>query len=380
MRPRLALRAARSESSISRERYTARLSLSSIAFWRSSERLDRTVGRLLRDRVVVATASGRWGPPAARRRTRVPRGPRASARSRPCRGSCARATGRGRGSPRSRSPGCPRPGGPRGCARARDRAAEAGRPSRARSPCGRRPRPPRSCTRVRYENPRTVWVRARFGARSVALRAASSDAAPSPRDERISARRAHASASFGSSVDGLLEALPRALEVELRLLCVGERDQRRRRLRVGRDGLLRRGERLVGSVRRHLDDRLQGEGVGVLRSASGPGRGPCRVLHAARGEEERRAVGEELGPERRRALEARTPSSRLAAPADSRPWPAGRARRSPGFAYRTGQVVERPLDGVLGVHRDGAHRRASLARPRPTWPASRSRPPASVSA
>ena len=74
MRPRLALRAARSESSSSRERYTARLSLSSIAFCEVLERLDRTVGRSASRSRRRARASGRSGPPASRRRTRARRG------------------------------------------------------------------------------------------------------------------------------------------------------------------------------------------------------------------------------------------------------------------------------------------------------------------
>ena len=61
------------------------------------ERLDRTVGRLLRDRVVEP---GRGVVRVGLLRDvvlAVDQADRASARSRPCRGSCARATGRGRG-------------------------------------------------------------------------------------------------------------------------------------------------------------------------------------------------------------------------------------------------------------------------------------------
>ena len=241
-------------------------------------------------------------------------------------------------------------------------------------------------TRVRCANPRTDCVRARFGASSVALRAASRAPSRFPSDERISASRAQARASLGSSCDGLLQARAGALQVERGLLRVGEGDLRGRRLRVGRDRPAGQREGLVVLVPRHGHDRLQREGVAVvLGQLQGLVEVLAGLLDAARGQEERGPVGEEprvadLGG--RDALEAgEGPVEVALAPGVGGlvdlGLPGGALPQLAGLHGEDREVVERPLHGVLGAHRD---RRARVRRPCGAvadWPPVSSRLPAS---
>ena len=131
----------------------------------------------------------------------------------------------------------------------------------------------------------------------------------------------------GVELDRLLEARACRFEVELRLLRVGQRDLCGGRLRVGGDRLLGAGESRVRTVGRHGDDRLQGEGVGVVRvRLQRLGDVLARVLDAAGGELGGGALGEAVG---RTGLQDR-------------------------------RVVERPLNGVERLGAQGHGGGASL--------------------
>ena len=176
-------------------------------------------------------------------------------------------------------------------------------------------------------------MRARFGSRLGRLLRRLERAAPSSEGRADLGEAGPRERVRRVELHRLLEALARALEVELRLLGVGQGDLRGGRLRGGGDGLAGRREGRVGTVRRHLDDRLEGEGVGVVRvRLQGLVEVLARVLHAAGGEPGGRALGGALG----------------------------RARRA-GLRGEDGRVVERPLDGVERARPQGDRGRASLA-------------------
>ena len=174
----------------------------------------------------------------------------------------------------------------------------------------------------------------------------------------------------GLERDGLLEARAGALEVEGGLLRVGQGDLRGRRLRVGRDRAAGQRQGLVVLGPRHGDDRLQREGVGVvLGQLQGLVEVLARVLHAARGQEERRPVGEEARVADlagRESLEAgEGPVEVALAPGvgglvDLR-LPGGPFAHLAGFHGEDREVVEGPLHGVRGAYLDAARGRGALA-------------------
>ncbi len=176
---------------------------------------------------------------------------------------------------------------------------------------------------------------------------------------------------FGLERDGLLQARAGALQVERGLLRVGQGDLRGRRLRVGRDRPAGQREGLLVLVPRHGHDRLQREGVGVvLGQLQGLVEVLAGLLDAARGQQERRPVGEEprvadVGG--REALEAGERPVEVALAPGAGGFldlglPGGALTQLAGPHGEDREVVERPLHGIAGAHRDRAHGCHPLAR------------------